>query len=68
MSETAVQEILERIRQLPADERVLLEERLAELSEVEWRQEAADARNRARGIGLDQAKIDQAIDELRRPA
>ena len=64
----AVQEILDRIRQLPADERLLLEERLAEVWEAEWRSEAAKARLRASTLGLDQAQIDRAIEELRRPA
>ena len=65
---TAVQEILERIEQLPMEERLLLENRLAELSEIEWRREADQARSKARAVGLDQAKIDQAIEELRHPA
>jgi hypothetical protein len=68
MSTTAVQEILDRIRQLPADERLLLEERLAAISEAEWRTETAEARRRASKMGLDQAHIDRAIEELRRPA
>ena len=62
MSAAAVQDILERIRQLPAEDRQLLEQRLAELAEAEWRREAEAARSRSRAIGLDQAQIDQAIE------
>ena len=65
MSQTAVQEILERIQRLPAEDRAVLEERLAELAEAEWHREAENARRSAQKGGLDQAKIDQAINELR---
>ena len=65
MNEAAVQEILERIQQLPAEDRVLLEERLAELAETEWKREAEQARRIARERGLDQAAIDRAVREVR---
>jgi hypothetical protein len=65
MSAIAVEEILERIRQLPAEDRILLEQRLGELAEAEWRKEAEQARQRAQAIGIDQAAIDRAISELR---
>jgi hypothetical protein len=68
MNGTAVQDILDRIQQLPTEDRLFLQERLAELSEAEWRREADEARTRARELGLDQAKIDEAIEELRHPA
>jgi hypothetical protein len=68
MSATAVQEILDRIRQLPAEDRVLLEQRLAELAEAEWRSSAEAARKNARARGIDQSSIDRAIEELRHPA
>ena len=67
MSE-AVREILDRIEQLPAEDRVILEERLAELAEAEWKREAEQARQIARERGLDQAAIDQAIQDLRYPS
>jgi len=67
MSE-AVREILRRIEQLSEADRLILEERLAELAEVEWRREAEDARQIARERGLDQAAIDQAIHDLRYPS
>jgi hypothetical protein len=67
MSE-AVSDILHRIEQLPEEERLILEERLAELAEAEWRREAEQARQLAHERSLDQAAIDQAIHELRYPS
>ena len=64
----AVQEILERIEQLPEEDRLILEERLAERAEVEWRREAESARRIAREQGVDQAAIDRAVQELRYPS
>jgi hypothetical protein len=64
MSE-AVHEILHRIEQLPEEDRLLLDERLAEMAEAEWKREAESARRIARERGLDQAAIDQAINDLR---
>jgi hypothetical protein len=66
MSE-AVREILERIEQLPEEDRYFLEERLARLAEDEWKREAEQARQIARERGLDQAAIDQAIHDVRYP-
>jgi hypothetical protein len=63
-----VQEILERIQQLPDEDRMILEERLAELAEGEWRRAVEEARRIARARDLDQAAIDRAIDELRHPS
>jgi hypothetical protein len=68
MSEAAVLGILRRIEQLPEEDRLLLEERLGELAEVEWRREAEDARRLARQKGIDQAAIDQAIHDVRYPS
>ncbi len=64
----AVHEILQRIQELPEEDRLLLEERLAEFSEAEWKREAENARRIARDRGLDQAAIDQAIHDLRYPS
>ena len=64
MSE-AVREILHRIEQLPKEDRLILEERLTEIAEAEWKREADDARLIARERGSDQAAIDQAIHDLR---
>jgi hypothetical protein len=68
MSETAVQEILQRIQQLPDEDRRLLEERLAAWAEDEWRRAATEARRAASARGVDQAAIDRAIEELRHPS
>jgi hypothetical protein len=67
MSE-AVQEILQRIEQLSADDRLILEERLAEIAEADWKHEAEAARRIARERGLDQAAIDQAVNDIRYPS
>ncbi len=64
MSE-AVHEILDRIQQLPAEDRLALEEFLAHQAEAEWRREADEARRVARQMGLDQAAIDRAVDKAR---
>jgi hypothetical protein len=68
MSAFAVQEILERIQQLADEDRLLLEARLAELAEDEWRRATAEARRAAHDRGIDQAAIDHAIEELRHPS
>ena len=65
MNETAVQEILHKIDQLAEEDRLVLEQRLAERAEREWQQEAVEARKRARARGIDQAHIDQVIHEIR---
>jgi hypothetical protein len=67
MSE-AVLEILHRIEQLPEEDRLVHEERLAEWAEAEWKREAEHARQAARERGLDQAAIDRAIQDLRYPS
>lgn len=67
MSQTTVEQILKTIDQLSEADRLELEQRLAERAEQEWQQETAEARRIARERGLDQAAIDQAIDELRHP-
>ena len=64
MNEAAVQDILQRIQQLPDEDRRLLEARLAE---DERRRTVAEARRAAGARGLDQAAIDRAIEELRHP-
>jgi hypothetical protein len=64
----AVREILDRIEQLPEEDRFVLEERLAELAEAEWKREAEHAQQIARQRGLDQAAIDRAIRDVRYPS
>ncbi len=64
MSEV-VQDILRRIQQLPEEDRLLLEEHLARLTEAEWNREAEEARRLARQKGINQAAIDQAVENVR---
>lgn len=63
----AVQEILERIGHLPEADRMELDAHLARIAEDEWRREAMKARLLAAQKGIDQAAIDQAIENLRYP-
>lgn len=67
MSEV-VQDILHRIEQLTEDDRLILEERLAEIAEAEWKHETEAARQIARERGIDQATIDQAVNDVRYPS
>ena len=64
MSE-ALQEVLQRIERLPAEDRLLLENYLAQEAEAEWRREADEARKLARQKGIDQAAIDRAVEKVR---
>jgi hypothetical protein len=61
----AVQEILQRIESLPAEERLILDQKLTQLAEAEWQREAEEARRIARQKGIDQAAIDQAVERVR---
>ncbi len=65
MSSTAVHRVLDRIKQLSAEDRLLLDRHLAQLEEGEWQQEAATARRIARERGIDQEAIDRAVDRVR---
>ena len=65
MSQANVDEILNQIDQLPDAERLILEQRLAERAEHEWRQAAFEARRIARDKGIDQAAIDEAVRRVR---
>ncbi len=68
MSNTAVQDILDRIGLLSEEERLYLATRLAETSEADWRREAENARRIAREKGIDQTAVDRALAEVRHPA
>src|SRR5215210_4415018 len=65
MSRATVDEILDRIRQLPEEDRVLFDEMLAQQEGQEWREEAAKAQRLAQSRGIDQGAIDRAIHALR---
>jgi hypothetical protein len=64
MSRTA-QDILREIEQLPEEERLILEERLSQRAEEQWREEVVIARQRALERGIDQAAIDDAVRRIR---
>lgn len=63
----AVHHVLDQIKRLTADDRLLLDKLLTELEEEEWRREAETARNLARERSLDQAAIDRAVEGSRIP-
>ena len=65
MSQADVQTILDQIERLPEADRLLPEQRLAELADAEWKREAEAARRLARERGVDQAVMGQAIHDLR---
>lgn len=65
MSQASVYEILDRIDQLPEEDRLLLGELLATREEAEWRREANRARRIAREKGIDQKAIDRAVHAVR---
>lgn len=68
MSQATVYEILERIQQLPSEDRLLLDDLLAQQEDAEWREEAARAKQMAREKGIDQEAIDRAVHAARHGA
>ena len=65
MSQATVENIIKEIESLSEAERELLENRLAQIDEAKWQQEAVQAREIARNAGIDQADIDRTIARLR---
>ena len=65
MSGSDLHQILEMIDRLSDSERELLQQRLTERAEVEWRMEAEQARREAKARGVDQAAIDEAVRKRR---
>lgn len=65
MSQVTLERILEEIKQLSFEDRVLLEQRLDEIAEADFREEARKAGEEARARGIDQGAIDRAIEKLR---
>lgn len=61
MNQAAVYDLFERIQQLPAEERSLLEDLMVEQEEREWQGEATSARRLSRQKGIDLAAIDRAV-------
>jgi hypothetical protein len=60
-----VEAIWQPIERLEEADQLILEQRLHELLEAEWRREAESARAAARERGIDQQTIDDAVEELR---
>jgi len=65
MSRSAVQEILHKIDALAEKDRERLERELAARAEAEWKRLAKQARVIARRRHIDQAAIDQAVEQTR---
>ena len=65
MSEAAVHELVDQVKQLSEDERLLFDELVAQLEEEEWTSEAEKVRRLARDRGIDQGKIDRAVARVR---
>ncbi len=65
MSRATIDEILDRIRQLPEEDRLLLDELLARQEKQEWCEEAVKARRLAQSRGIDQGAIDRAVHAVR---
>ncbi len=65
MSEIAVHELVDQVKRLSEDERLLFDELVAQLEEKEWAREAETARRLARDRGIDQATIDRAVARVR---
>jgi hypothetical protein len=65
MSRATIDEILDRIKQLPQEDRLLFDEMLAKQEDQEWREEAAHARRMAQNRGIDQGAIDRAVHAVR---
>ena len=61
----AVNEIIQRIERLPEEDRLALDEHLAQMAEIEWKREADETRLLARLKGIDQAAIDEAVEKVR---
>jgi hypothetical protein len=60
-----IEKILRQIEELSEEDRVILEARLTELAEKEWKREAEQARQQAMERGISQAAIDRAVEEIR---
>jgi hypothetical protein len=57
--------IWQQIQSLNEADRLMLEQRLHELTESQWREEAGAAREIVRERGIDQKSIDDAVEHLR---
>jgi hypothetical protein len=60
-----VDSIVQQIERLDEADRILLEEKLRDLAEVQWQEGAKEARAVARERGIDQQAIDNAVENVR---
>ena len=65
MSQANVDHLIEQIQKLSDEDRSLFHQRLAELDEIEWEHELAEARRIAAEQGIDEAAIDRAVAKVR---
>jgi hypothetical protein len=65
MSRATIAEILDRIKQLPQEDRFLFDELLAQQEDQEWREEAVHVRRLAQDRRIDQGAIDCAVHTVR---
>jgi hypothetical protein len=65
MSQSTVERILDLIEHLSETDREVLQRRLAERAEAQWRREAERPRKEAKARGIDQKAIDEAVRKLR---
>lgn len=65
MSRSVVVEILQKIDTLPQRDRLRLERELAARADNEWKSLARQARIQARERGIDQTRIDSAVEQTR---
>jgi hypothetical protein len=57
--------IWQQIQGLDEADRLVLEQRLHDLAEAQWREESNAARELARQRGIDQKSIDHAVEQVR---
>ena len=57
--------IWQQIERLDEADRLVLEQRLHELTEAQWGEKAETARETARQRGINQKSIDDAVEQLR---
>jgi hypothetical protein len=60
-----VDAILQQIERLNEDDRIILEQKLQEMIDVQWQRQAESARTEARQRGIEQRTIDDAVEEIR---
>jgi len=65
MSRATIDEILDQIKQLPQEDRLVFDKLLAQQEDQEWREEASHAKRMAQSRGIDQDVIDRAVHAVR---